>query len=228
VVDDEKHRTAVDAAGKADADRLPSSLPLDVHQPLGDFVRQCTDVAAADLVEIRRQRPVLRREEARVGRVGIRTSHQLQLDDVVGRDHPGVSWMKLAVEPRLFQRPLQDVDPIRDEQRRTLMPFREEIAHRPIQRSRHADRDAVDRHERERSVDRANRCRIGAQYPPSSFVGVDIVQLIDGWIEQVHDSFDWAVHPRIVRQGHCGVAPARLRRIRTLTHSAPIAAKGKM
>ena len=88
----------------------------------------------------RRQRAALRREEARVDRVGIRTADERELDDVVRRHHAGVARMELRREPGVVERPLQRVDAIGDEQRRALVPLRQEVAHRPIQRARHPDR----------------------------------------------------------------------------------------
>jgi hypothetical protein len=65
VIRDQKHRSAVDAARERDADR---GARVDSREPLGDFMRERFDVAAADLVEIGGQRRALRREKPRVRR----------------------------------------------------------------------------------------------------------------------------------------------------------------
>ena len=100
--------------------------------------------------------------------------------------------MKLIRETGVFERPLQSVDAVCDEQRRPLLPLREEVAHRPIQRASHPDRDAVHGHERERSVDGANRRRIAAEHAATGLIHVDVVKLVQIGVEQVDHAFEGA------------------------------------
>ena len=52
--------------------------------------------------------------------------------------------MELLGQPVGDQRLVQRVDPVGDVQRRALVPLRQEVAHRPVERSGHADGDALD------------------------------------------------------------------------------------
>ena len=102
----------------------------------------------------------LRREEPRVDRIRIRAADERQLDDVVRRDHPGVARMKLRREAVGVSASMQGVDAVGDVQRRALVPLGQEVPQRPIDRARHAHRDALGGHQGERPVDRAYRRRI--------------------------------------------------------------------
>ena len=58
---------------------------------------------------------------------------------------------------------MQPVDAVRDVQRGTLVPLREEVPHGPIHRSREANRAAFVGDQGKRSVDGADRRRIAAE-----------------------------------------------------------------
>src|SRR5262245_57009438 len=51
-------------------------------QPLRDFIRQRADVTATDVVEVSWKGVSLWREEACVGRIGVRAADELEFDDV--------------------------------------------------------------------------------------------------------------------------------------------------
>ena len=106
--------------------------------------------------------------------------------------------MKLIAEAGVVERALQRVDAVRHEQRRPFVPLREEVAHRPIERARHPDRDAVDGDERERAVDGADGRRVAAEHAAPRLLDVDVVQLVQAWVEQIDDAFDRSVHARIL------------------------------
>ena len=155
----------------------------------------------ADDVEIGGQRRTGRREEARIGRIGIGTADQLHLDDVVRRRHACVARMELAFEAFFLERPMQGVDAVGDEERRSLAALREEIAHGPVERSRHPDGDAVAGHERERTGDCPHARRIGGRHAASRLLEVEIVQPVERRIDQVDDAFNRVVHDRLQATG---------------------------
>jgi hypothetical protein len=97
--------------------------------------------------------------------------------------------MKLAAETRLVQRALQRIDPIRHEQRRAFVALGQKVAHRPIERSRKPYGDAVDRDQRERPVDGANRRRTAAQQSPPRLLEADVMKTIQPRIDQIDDAF---------------------------------------
>ena len=72
--------------------------------------------------------------------------------------------MELLPEPGIIERMLQGVNPVRHEQRRPLVPLGEEVAHRPIQGSRHAHRDAVDGNQRKGAVNGPDLLRVAVQH----------------------------------------------------------------
>ena len=126
---------------KRDADRLGAPcVALDLPQPLR---RSRARARRRSGGRSRRGRPAARsrrREEPRVGRVGIGTADQRDLDDVVGGHHARVARMELAGEPVGGERLMQRVDAIGDVERRPLVALGQEVAHRPIERPRHAER----------------------------------------------------------------------------------------
>ena len=227
MVDDEQHGAAVDAAGEADANRrLSVAVPVEVDQPFRRLVRQRADVSLANRVEVRGKRPAVGCEEARVGRLRIRAADERQLHDVVRRHHPRVAGVKLVLEARVDERRVQRVDAIRDEQRRAFVALRQEIPHRPIQRPRQADGDAVDGDDGKRPVDGADGGGVAAEHSPAGLVEVQVVEAGLLRVEQVDDAFDGAEHHGIVvRQRVGGVARLRLRSS-TFTHNAPTATNG--
>src|SRR5207245_10754039 len=68
------------------------------NQPFRDFVGDRADVTPADVVEVGQQRIALRREIARVGRIGVGAANELNLSDVMRRHHTRIAGMKLVVE----------------------------------------------------------------------------------------------------------------------------------
>ena len=92
----------------------------------------CRPISSRSAGSVRRSR----REEARVGRIGIGAADERQVDDVVRRDHPGVARVELAREAVSASALMERVDAVRDVERRALVAFREEVAHRPVHRSR--------------------------------------------------------------------------------------------
>src|SRR2546427_1392746 len=68
------------------------------NQPFRDFIRERANVTAANFVEVGGQRVALRREIARVSRIGVGAADELNFGDVMGRHHARVTGMKLVVE----------------------------------------------------------------------------------------------------------------------------------
>ena len=132
------------------------------REPLRDFVGECADVAAANLVEIRRQHAARRVEEAGVGRIRIGTADQPQLEDEVRGHHPRVTGVELRGKAFAVECAMQRVDPIGDEQRGSFLALGEEVSHRSIERTRQPHGDAVSCHQRERAIDRAHIGRAAA------------------------------------------------------------------
>ena len=123
--------------------------------------------------------------------------------------------MELAGEPLGLEGAMQRVDAVGDEQRRALLALGEEVAHRPVQRSRHADRDAVLGDDRERPVDGPDRGRIAGEDAAARLVQVEAVQAVQRRIEQVDQPLDVAVgvhrpdfsSPGLDRPPGSGVSP---------------------
>src|SRR5207245_7563598 len=109
VISGEKHRSAVDAAGETDAERRPG---VNRAQPLGDLLRHRANVAAADFIEIRRERVARRIEKARISWVRVGTTDELNLDDMMRRDHSRVARMKLAGKSFALEPLVDGVDAI--------------------------------------------------------------------------------------------------------------------
>ena len=118
---------------------------------------------------------------------------------------------------------MQRVDAVGDEQRRALLALGEEVAHRPIQRPRHPDRDAVLGDDRERPVDGADRGRIAGEDAAARLVQVEAVQAVQRRIEQVDQPLDVAVgvhrpdfsSPGLYRWRGSGVSPVTERHAMT-------------
>ena len=179
---------------------LPLSIPPEKQTPSGsrsgtdcrilrDLFRQRADVSAADLVEIGGQERRRRIEEARVLRIGIRTSDQLKLHHMVGRHHAGVTGMKLRGEPFRFQPVVNGVDAVGHNQHRTGLPLGEKVAHGAIERARHDDGFALARDQRERTLDLAGRFRRVIDKKLPRRIGGQIVNPIRVRIEKIDDSF---------------------------------------
>ncbi len=190
MVGHQKHRAAVDASRERDANRVGLRARVDPRQPLADLVGERADVAAADLVEILRERAPLRREETRVDRIGIGTPHEREVDDVVGRHHARVARVELRGQAVGLERGVQRVDAIGDVQGRAFVALGQEIPQRAIHRPRHADRDALGRDQREGSVDGANRRGVAAQHAAPRLVQIDVRERVQRGIEQIDDAAD--------------------------------------
>src|SRR5215210_7576303 len=108
-----------------------------MSQPMRNFVYQRADIAFADFIEVRRKLVSLWIEETCVSRVRIRATNQLNLDDVMRRDHPRVAGMKLFAESILAQPTVDRVNAIGDDQRRSLVPLCEKVTYWPVHRPRH-------------------------------------------------------------------------------------------
>ena len=110
------------------------------------------DVPAADLVEVRGQRPTRRIEEPPVYRVGIGAPDESQHRDVVRRHHARVAGVELPrpTPPRQFGCNL--IDTLGHDERRPVDRLGQEVAQRPVQAPRQHDALPVLRHQRERAV----------------------------------------------------------------------------
>jgi hypothetical protein len=124
--------------------------------------------------------------------------------------------VKLVAEANLVQRALKGVDAVRHEERRALVAFGQEVAHRAIERTGHPDRDAVHRDKRERTVDRAHGGGVAPEYAAARLVDADVVQLIEPGIEQVHQLTDGTSQ----HGGHCMTWVLRYSALRS--SSAPV------
>ncbi len=129
MISDEKNRSAVDTSGEFDANRF---VRRNFFEPLGDFIGQRTDVAAANFVEIRGKGVASRRKIAGVSRVGIGTADELQLNNIVRGHHSRVAWMKLSVKSLGLELIENTVNAISHDQRRPSGSLRKEVAHWPV------------------------------------------------------------------------------------------------
>ena len=207
----EKNRPAVNAAGKRHADGFMRRNPF---QPLGDFVRQRADVTAADVVEVGRKRVALRREVARVGRVGIGTADELDFHHVMRRHHARVAGMKLPVQSLGLELVENGVNAVGHDQRRAFGALGQEVTHRAVHRTRHADGLALAREQRERAVNLAHRLGLAGKDALARLIEAQVVDLVEGRVEQVNHAFDVFVHDRSLQKIGCG-----------FHHSNPIAAR---
>src|ERR1700735_2799886 len=92
VVGGQENTATVDTTGKADADRLRCRKAL---KPYRDLIRQSADVTLTDPAQIGSHGRHLGRKKSSVDWIRIRTSNQLDFDDMMRRNHPGVAGMKL-------------------------------------------------------------------------------------------------------------------------------------
>ena len=130
MISSQEYAAAVDPAREADPNGLTFRNAL---QPTGNLAGSSTNVCFADNIQVRRQRVGFGCEEARVDRIRVRTPDQLQLHNMVRRNHTRVARMKLAIEPFALQPVIDCVDAMRDYQGRTFLPLGKEVAHGPIQ-----------------------------------------------------------------------------------------------
>mgnify|MGYP003694697739 CR=1 FL=1 len=111
-------------------------------------------------------------------------------------NHARVAGMELACEAVSRERLVQRVDTIGDVQRRSFVPFGQEIAHRPIHRPGQADRDAF-ASPRARTIHRWRgrpttlRSTRGAALPL-----IHVEQPVQTWVEQIDDATDRLKHVR--------------------------------
>ncbi len=112
--------------------------------------------ASADLVEIAAEPFAFRREEPRVDGIRIGAADQFQLDDVMGRNHPRVRRMKLAIESFRFQECMNLIDPFGDDEAGAFGTLGEKVAHRPPERAGHPHDRALLVNDREVTSDLAN------------------------------------------------------------------------
>ena len=130
MVEGEQEGAAVDAAGEEDAEGV---LLRDGREPEADLLAQGADVGLTDDVEVRRQHTPGGIEEAPVGRIGVGAAHELDLGDVMGRDHPGVGGVELIAVPLPLQRVADRVDAVGHHQHGAVGLLGQEIAQRPVQ-----------------------------------------------------------------------------------------------
>src|SRR6476646_84600 len=82
------------------------------------------------------------------------------------------------------------VDPVRDDERRPGRLLREEVAQRPVERARHADRLAVARHERERALDARDVVGSAARDARPRLLDGHVRNPVDGGIGEVVDAVE--------------------------------------
>ena len=155
----QQHRRAVDAARERDRDRL-------VRRARGDPVLQTARAAARRRPRqprrtIGRAASDRRLEEALIARGRIRAAHLIELDDVVGRHHARVGRIELPADPLLLAPREDPVHAVGDDQERTVVHLRDEVAQRQPDRPRqpHGLAVAPDRREVTVGASRAPRRR---------------------------------------------------------------------
>ena len=102
----------------------------------------------SDYIQIRGQRAARWIKEPVVDGIGIGTANQPQRRHVVGRRHPGVGRMELILPPTPLQLGRDRIDPLGDDEHRTVRSLCEEIAQRPLEAPRQHDALAFLRDER--------------------------------------------------------------------------------
>src|ERR1043166_1518037 len=122
----QEHGSAVDAAAEADAERF---LRRQMSQPPGNLVCEPPDVDAPNLFKVCREPGGARTKEPKIGRIRIRTTHELNLDHIMRRNHARVAGMELVLESGASEPGVNHVDSVSDDQGGTFLSFREEVAH---------------------------------------------------------------------------------------------------
>ncbi len=201
VVEGEQQRAAVDAAGEEDAQGLGRGQG---GQPEADLLAEGADVGLADDVEVRRQHLARRIEEAPVDRVGIGAADELDLGDVVGRDHPRVGGMELVAVPLALQRVADLVDAVGDHQHRAVLLLGQEVAQRAVEAARQAHPLAVAGEEGEGALDPQDVGGVLREQEGAGVVHGKIEDLLVVVGDEVEDAGDG-----LVSQG--GASPLRWR-----------------
>src|SRR5207249_4463900 len=86
------------------------------------------------------------------------------------------------------------VDAVRDDQRGALLPFGQEITHRPIQRASHTDGLSVARQQGEGPVDLADGFRFAGEDALARLVHAKVVEVVQRRFQKINDTFDVVVH----------------------------------
>src|ERR1700722_7652767 len=100
VVGGQENTATVDTTEKADADRLRCRKAL---KPYRDLIRHSADVTLTDAAHIGSHGRPLGRKKSSVDWIGIGTSNQLDFDDMMRRNHPGVAGMNLRSQAFAFE-----------------------------------------------------------------------------------------------------------------------------
>ncbi len=134
MVSHEKDRAAINAAGKGHPNRF---VARNVLQPLCDFISQSADIAAADFVQILRASIALWGKETCVGRIGIRATDELQFHNVMRRNHPGITGMKLVAQAFGFELVVNSINAVSHNERGAFGTFGKKVPHGPVERASH-------------------------------------------------------------------------------------------
>ena len=116
--------------------------------------------------------------------------------------------MELVRPPATRQLGRDLVDPLGDDEHRSVHRLRQEVAHRPVEAPRQHDALPVLRHERERAVDRQHRADVVREQSAPRLVGVDRPEPLGLVGDQVDDAGD------VVRCAHAGEYLALVRMLR--------------
>ena len=150
MVEYQEHRAAIDSSGKEHTDGF---FVTDTLEPSIAFGGQLPDVLGSDRIEI--VRPAIARglKESCVKRVRIGASDKFNLDNIVGRDHPGIRSVELIVDPHLGEFEPDVLDLLGDDQAGALGSFGQEVPHGSPDRACHSDGFSLGYADRKLSID---------------------------------------------------------------------------
>ena len=112
------------------------------------------------------------------------------------RHHACVAGMKLSVQSLGLELVENGVNPVGHDQCRAFGALGEEVTHRAVHRARHADCFALACEQRERAVNLPHRLGLAGKDALARLIEAQVVDLIEGRVEQVNHAFDVFVHNR--------------------------------
>lgn len=190
MIGDEEDGTGIDATAEGDGDGFAGVDGLD---PGGDFGGQGADVLTSDFVEVRRQAVSFWGKEPGIDGIWIRAADELDFDDVMGWDHAGVRGVELIGEAFALELGVEGVHAVGDDQGGAFGAFGEEVAHGTVETAGHADGFAVASQEGEGAIDGLDCVRVSGEDPGAGFLDGEVVESVQGGVEQVHDALDIGV-----------------------------------
>ena len=187
MVSDEEDGAAIHTAGETNPDGFTGRQAA---EPLPDLVAQGADVVFAQLLEVGGKGVALRRKEALVNRVGIGATNQMNLHDVMSRNHAGIAGMELRPESLLLQPVPDRVNAVGHDEGGAFVALGQKVAHRTIQGAGQADDLPFFGHQREGSLDLPDRLSRAAPDALPRFLDAHIEDAVGSGIGEIYYSLE--------------------------------------